>query len=73
MLRLTSENHMKLSDMADKKANILISVNAIIISVILTVLLRSLQTDTYLTIPTIIFLVVAVTTLLFQFWQPGLK
>src|SRR5690606_30223616 len=35
MLRLTSENHLRLSDMADGKANILISVNAIIISVIL--------------------------------------
>lgn len=63
MLRLTSENHMKLSDMADQKANILISVNAIIISVILSVLLRKLQTDAYLTIPTIIFLLVAVTTI----------
>ena len=56
MLRLTSDNHVELSGMADGKANILISVNAIIISVILTVLLRRLQVDTYLTIPTIIFL-----------------
>lgn len=63
MLRLTSENQMKLSDMADNKANILISVNAIIISVIFAVLLRRLQVDTYLTIPTIIFLVVAVVTI----------
>ncbi|MBA4139176.1 MAG: HD domain-containing protein [Segetibacter sp.] len=63
MLRLTSENQMKLSDMADHKANILISVNAIIISVILTVLLRRLTTEAYLTIPTIIFLVVAVVTI----------
>ncbi|MEO7462206.1 MAG: Pycsar system effector family protein [Ferruginibacter sp.] len=63
MLRLTSENHVKLSDMADSKANILISVNAIIISVILSVLLRKLQTDPYLTIPTIIFLASALTTI----------
>ncbi len=63
MLRLTSENHLKLSDMADHKANILISVNSIIISVILSVLLRKLQSDAYLTIPTIIFLLVAVTTI----------
>ena len=63
MLRLTSENHMKLSDMADGKANILISVNAIIISVILTVLLRRLQVDTYLTIPTILFLGVSLITI----------
>jgi len=63
MLRLTSENHLKLSDMADHKANILISVNAIIISVILGVLMRKLEEDAYLTVPTVIFLVVAVTTI----------
>ena len=63
MLRLTSENHLKLSDMADHKANILISVNAIIISVILGVLLRKLDEEPYLTIPTIIFLLVSVTTI----------
>ena len=63
MLRLTSENHMKLSDMADGKANILISVNAIIISVILSVLMRRLQTDAYLTVPTIIFLSSSVCTI----------
>ena len=63
MLRLTSANHLRLSEMADHKANILISVNAIIISVILSVLLRKLQEETYLIIPTIIFLVVAVVTI----------
>jgi hypothetical protein len=56
MLRLTSENHMRLSEMADNKANILISVNAIIISVILTVLIRKIEVDRHLTIPTMIFL-----------------
>ncbi len=63
MLRLTSENHLKLSDMADHKANILISVNSIIISVILGVLLRKLQEEPNLTIPTVIFLLVSVTTI----------
>jgi len=63
MLRLTSDNHLQLSEMADGKANILISVNAIIISVILSVLVRRLEVDTYLTIPTILFLIVSVTTI----------
>ncbi|HEY0678944.1 MAG TPA: Pycsar system effector family protein [Chitinophagaceae bacterium] len=63
MLRLTSDNHLELSGMADGKANILISVNAIIISVILTVLLRRLEIDTHLTIPTIIFLTFSVVTI----------
>ena len=63
MLRLTSDNHLELSGMADGKANILISVNAIIISVILSVLVRRLETDTYLIIPTIIFLAFSVITM----------
>lgn len=63
MLRLTSDNHLELSGLADGKANILISVNAIIISVILTVLLRRLEVDTHLIIPTIIFLAFSVTTI----------
>lgn len=63
MLRLTSQNHFHLSDMADSKANILISVNAIIISVILGVLMRKLEEVPYLTIPTIIFLAVSLTTI----------
>lgn len=62
-LRLASENHMKLSDMADGKANILISVNSIIIGVILSVLLRRLEVDTHLTIPTMIFLASSVSTI----------
>jgi predicted metal-dependent HD superfamily phosphohydrolase len=64
MLRLTSENHLELSNMADGKASILISVNAIIISVILSLLIRRIQVDTYLTIPTIIFLISSVATII---------
>ncbi len=63
MLRLTSQNHFHLSDMADSKANILISVNAIIISVILGVLMRKLEEAPYLAIPTIIFLIVSLSTI----------
>jgi len=75
MLRLTSENHMKLSDMADGKANILISVNSIIISVIITVLLRRLQDETFLTIPTIIFLSFTLITIILSILatRPGLN
>jgi predicted metal-dependent HD superfamily phosphohydrolase len=62
VLRLASSNHLELSQMADGKANILISVNAIIISVILSVLIRRLDIDPYLTIPTMLFLTSSVTT-----------
>jgi predicted metal-dependent HD superfamily phosphohydrolase len=64
MLRLTSENHVELSNMADGKASILISVNAIIISVILTVLIRRIEVETHLTIPTFIFLASSLATIL---------
>lgn len=63
VLRLASSNHLELSQMADGKANILISVNAIIISVILSVLINRLDVDTYLTIPTILFLTSSVVTI----------
>ena len=63
MLRLTSSNHLELSSMADQKANILISVNAIIISVILGLLFRKLQDEPYLIIPSSIFLLVSVATI----------
>ncbi len=64
MLRLTSENHVELSNMADGKASILISVNAIIISVILSVLIRRIEADTHLTIPTFIFLASSLATII---------
>lgn len=63
-LRLTSENHLRLSDMADSKANILITVNAIIISVILSVLLRKIEVEKHLAVPTFIFLGCAVATII---------
>ena len=56
MLRVSSTNHLRLSEMADRKANILISVNAIIISVSISILFRKFETDPFLVVPTIIFL-----------------
>lgn len=63
MLRVASTNHLRLSEMADRKANILISVNAIIISVSISVLFRKFETNPFLVIPTIIFLTCSVTTI----------
>lgn len=60
--RVALRNHIKLSDIADTKANILLSVNAIIISLVLSNLISKLDnpTNAYLIIPTIIFLVFSV-------------
>lgn len=63
MLRTASSNHLRLSYMADRKANILISVNAIIISVSISVLFRKFDESPFLVTPTIIFLVFSVVTI----------
>lgn len=63
MLRTASSNHLKLSYMADRKANILISVNAIIISVSISVLFRKFTESPFLVTPTIIFLTFSVITI----------
>jgi predicted metal-dependent HD superfamily phosphohydrolase len=57
MFRVALKNHITLSDIADTKANILLSVNAIIISVALSSLIPKLDnpSNTYLIIPTLIF------------------
>lgn len=56
--RVALRNHIKLSDIADTKANILLSVNAIIISLVLSNLISKLDnpSNSYLIIPTVIFL-----------------
>jgi predicted metal-dependent HD superfamily phosphohydrolase len=65
MFRITSTNHIRLSSMADSKANIMISVNSIIISVILSVLVRRLEDYPNMIIPSIIFLCTCVSTIIF--------
>ncbi|XOV94449.1 MAG: Pycsar system effector family protein [Bacteroidota bacterium] len=65
MFRLTSKNHLDLSSMADTKANIMISVNSIILSVIVSVLMRRLEDYPHLTIPAIVLTIVCLTTIVF--------
>jgi hypothetical protein len=65
MFRLTSRNHLQLSAMADSKANILISVNSIIISIIIGGLLKSLDKNDYLIYPTYLILAINVITIVF--------
>ncbi len=62
MFRVALRNHITLSDIADTKANILLSVNAIIISVALSNLIPKLDnpSNAYLIYPTLIFLVFTV-------------
>lgn len=67
LFRVTLNNHTRLSDIADSKANILLSVNAIIISVCLSVLVPKLDApkNTHLVIPTFVLLISSVLTIIF--------
>lgn len=65
MFRVALRNHITLSDIADTKANILLSVNAIIISLVLSNLVSKLDnpTNDYLIWPTFIFAVFTVVSI----------
>ena len=65
MFRLTSRNHINLSSIADNKANILISVNSIIISIIISGLIKTLDNHQHLVIPTYMILLINVITIVF--------
>lgn len=67
LFRVTLNNHTRLSDIADSKANILLSVNAIIISVCLSVLVPKLDAprNGHLIIPTFFLLLSSVLTIIF--------
>jgi HD superfamily phosphodiesterase len=65
MFRITSGNHQRLSDMADSKAHIMISVNSIIISVLLSVLLKNLEQFPQYTVPAMLLLTVSLVTIVF--------
>ncbi len=67
LFRVTLNNHTTLSGIADSKANILLSVNAIIISIALSILIPKLDSpkNVHLMIPTFIMLMSSVTTIIF--------
>lgn len=65
LYRVTLKNHLKLSDIADTKANILLSVNAIIISLLLSSLFPKLDnpSNAHLLVPTLIFVLSSVVSM----------
>ncbi|MDO1512475.1 DUF5706 domain-containing protein [Maribacter confluentis] len=66
LYRVTLKNHITLSDIADTKANILLSVNAIIISLALSNLIPKLDnpSNDYLIYPTVIFVLFAIVSMI---------
>jgi len=66
MFRITSSNNQRLSDMADNKAQLLITVNSIILSLIVSLVLRRLEDNAFLIVPTFILLMVSLSTIIFS-------
>ncbi|HDZ05465.1 hypothetical protein LCGC14_0071140 [marine sediment metagenome] len=65
LYRVTLQSHLKLSDIADTKANILLSVNAIIVSMALANLVPKLDnpSNDYLFYPTFLFIIFSVVSM----------
>lgn len=63
MFRTTSRNHLDLSGMADSKANIMISVNTIVISVVMTFAAGRIAEYPYLLWPIIVLVLVCLATI----------
>ena len=63
MFRTTSENHVTLSGMADTKANIMISINTIILSIIVGVLFRKIEEVPQLLVPTLMLITTCLVTI----------
>lgn len=66
LYRVSMRNHLKLSDIADTKANILLSVNAIIISLVIANLIPKLDnpSNDYLIYPTVVFLIFSIISMI---------
>ena len=66
LFRVTLRNHIKLSDIADTKANILLSVNAIVISMAISNLIPKLEaaSNKHLLIPSLILMLFSVASII---------
>ena len=64
MFRITARNQINLNSIADNKSNILISVNAIIISIIITMLAGNIGNMSKDILPILVFLVICLITII---------
>lgn len=75
LFRLLSKNQYTLNVMIDRKSNILISINAIIMSIVIGTVLNQLDTDPHLIFPAIIMLTTNLVSIAFAVFatRPELK
>lgn len=64
LFRLTARNQINLNSIADNKSNILISVNAIIISIIITMLAGNIKNMSQDLLPILVFLIICLITII---------
>lgn len=64
MFRISLRNHMTLSQIADNKANTLISVNGIIISIVLSAMVPKMDSNPYIIVPGLVLLVFSIVTII---------
>jgi predicted metal-dependent HD superfamily phosphohydrolase len=65
MFRVASENHTTLSGMADTKSNIMISINSILISVVVTIFFNQIETYPVLLMPALFLISASLLTIVF--------
>ena len=66
MFRTLYRTHMELSSMADSKANIMISINGIIISIVLASIAPKIDSNPWLLIPTSVLLIFSATSMVYS-------
>jgi len=65
MFRLTARNQINLSSIADNKANILISINSIVLTVLLSIGIGKISDYPVITFPAIVFIATCLSTIVF--------
>jgi len=65
MFRLTARNQINLSSIADNKANILISINSIVLTVLVSVGIGKISDYPVITIPAIVLIITCLSTVVF--------
>ncbi len=65
MFRLTARNQINLSSIADNKANILISINSIVLTVLLSIGIGKISDYPVITFPAVVFAITCLSTIVF--------
>ncbi len=66
MFKIATSNSQRISAMGDNKAHILITVNSIILSAIISLVLRKLEDNAYLIVPSFMLMAVSLSSMIFS-------